>query len=132
MPSGLARELLLAVVVAPHTLILSPAILAEVDRVLRYPHVHARWPLTDDTIRHYLELLEEVAVVVDLPEEIPAVVSDPDDDPILQTAILGAAEVLCSRDVAFLAAPVEALCRAHGIRVLDDIVLRQELRAGQS
>jgi putative PIN family toxin of toxin-antitoxin system len=128
LPSGLARELLLVVTAAPHTLILSPPILAEADRVLRYPHVQTRWPLSDEAIKTYLALLEDSAFMVALPPEMPAIVSDPDDDPILQTAILGRADVLCSRDAAFRAAAVAEVCRAHGIRVLDDVALRHELR----
>ena len=58
----------------------------------------------------------------------PAVISDPDDDPILHTAIAGRADVLCTRDEAFRHKTVEDVCQAHGIRVLDDITLMQELR----
>ncbi len=56
------------------------------------------------------------------------IVSDPDDDPILQTAIVGRADVLCTRDEAFRHKAVERVCSAHGIRVLDDSALIQELR----
>lgn len=118
----------MTVATAPNILVLSTAILAEVERVLRYPHVRDRWPLSDDAIRTYLDLLEEAAYMVTLPAEIPAIVSDPDDDPILQTAIIGHVEVLCSRDTAFRAAAVESVCGPHGIRVLDDIALMRELR----
>jgi len=127
-PRGLARDLLLTIVSGPHALILSPAILTEVGRVLSYPHVQARWPLQPETIAQYLVFLEAVAVVVDPPPAPVAIVSDPDDDPILQTAIVGRAEVLCSRDDAFRHESVERVCRAHNIRILDDIVLMQELR----
>ena len=99
LPAGLARELLLTIVSGPHTLILSPPILVEVRRALSYPNVQARWPLTGEGIGAYLEFLESAAFCVeDLPLLVPAVVSDPDDDPILQTAILGNADVLCTRD----------------------------------
>lgn len=52
-----------------------------------------------------------------------AVVSDPDDDAILQTAIVGHADILCTRDEAFRHEVVERVCTAHGIRILDDITL---------
>jgi len=90
--------------------------------------VQDRWPLSDEAIQTYLTLFEEAALMVALPAEIPAIVSDPDDDPILQTAIVGQADVLCSRDAAFRALAVQKVCSAHGIRVLDDIALMQELR----
>ena len=66
--------------------------------------------------------------MVELPEVSPAVVSDPDDDPILQTAIVGRADILCTRDEAFRHEVVERVCAAHGIKILDDITLLQELR----
>ncbi|MEI9814732.1 MAG: putative toxin-antitoxin system toxin component, PIN family [Acidobacteriota bacterium] len=125
---GLAREVLLAVLVTPHTLILSPPILAETARVLRYPHVQSRWPLTDDAIKTHLSLLEAASFLVEMPAEIPAIVTDPDDDPILQTAIVGRADVLCSRDEAFTASRVLDVCHTHGIRVMDDVGLMHELR----
>jgi putative PIN family toxin of toxin-antitoxin system len=127
-PRGLARDLLLTIVSGPHVLILSPAILVQVQRVLTYPRVHARWPLTGEAIEQYLVFLEAAGVMTELPEVLPAVVSDPDDDPILQTAIFGDAHVLCTRDDAFIDKVVEQVCTAHGIRILDDITLLQELR----
>jgi putative PIN family toxin of toxin-antitoxin system len=100
-PQGLARDLLLTAASGPHTLILSSAILVEVQRVLTYPRVQARWPLTSGAIDQYLAFLAAAGALVELPEVSPAVVSDPDDDPILQTAVVGGADVLCTRDEDF-------------------------------
>ena len=82
-------------------MVLSSAILIEVGRVMKYPRVQARWPLTQEVIDQYLVFLEAAGIVVDLPKAIPPVVSDPDDDPILQTAIVGRADVRCTRDEHF-------------------------------
>jgi len=57
-PQGLARDLLLTIVSGPHVLILSPAILTEVQRVLNYPRVQSRWPLTGEAINRYVTFLE--------------------------------------------------------------------------
>ena len=131
-PEGLAPELLLRIVSDDaHTLVLSPAILAKARLVLQYPHVQKRWPLSEEAIDHYLTALEAASFVVDLPEIIPAIVSDPDDDPILQTAVLGHADVLCTRDDAFNHPVVEEFCREHGIRIMDDVSLMRELRAAE-
>lgn len=127
-PEGLARDLLVTVVSGPHVLVLSEAILTEVRRVMSYPRLQARWPLSIEAIERYTLFLRESGVLADLPERFPAVVSDPDDDLVLQTAIAGKAEVLCSRDVAFQYETVEQVCTAHGIRIVDDIALLQELR----
>lgn len=128
LPQSLARELLLTAVSQPNQLILSPPILIEVRRVLTYPHVHSRWPLTMEAIGQYLGYLEAAGILVEVSASVPAVVSDPDDDPIVQTAIAGRADVLCTRDAAFRHTAVERFCSAHGIRILDDITLMQELR----
>lgn len=57
-PAGLARDLLLTIVSAnEHTLILSSAILVEVRRVLNYPHLQSRWPLTEEMIAQYADVL---------------------------------------------------------------------------
>jgi len=127
-PRGLARDLLLTVLSGPHVLILSSAILEEVQRVLNYPRVQARWSLPADVIAKYVFFLQDAGAVVDLPKTFPAVVSDPDDDLVLQTAIAGEADILCSRDTAFRSENVERVCAAHGIRMVDDIALLQELR----
>ena len=111
-PNGLAKDLLPKIITPPPMLVLSPAILAEAGCVLHYPHVQKRWPVSDEAIRTYLSLPEEAAFMVALPSEIPSIVSDPDVDPILQTAMLGRADVLCSRDAAFRAAAVEKVCSA--------------------
>jgi uncharacterized protein len=127
-PRGLARDLLLTVLSRPHVLILSSAILDEVQRVLNYPRVQARWSLPADVIAQYVFFLQDAGALVDLPKTFPAAVSDPDDDLVLQTAIAGKADILCSRDSAFRSENVERVCAAHGIRMVDDIALLQELR----
>ena len=79
-------------------------------------------------IAEYIFFLQDAGAVVDLPKTFPAVVSDPDDDLVLQTAIAGKANILCTRDNAFRSQSVEQVCAAHGIRMVDDIALLQELR----
>jgi len=128
LPERLARDLLVTVLSGPHVLVVSEAILTEVQRVLRYPRVQARWPLSAEAIERYISILRESSSLADLPQSFPDVVSDPDDDLVLQTAIAGKAEVLCSRDTAFAPENVQQVCATHGIRIMDDITLLQELR----
>lgn len=119
-PEGLARQLLSSIVSEP--------LLDELGRVLRYPRLQARWPLSEDDINTYLRYLRGVADIVELEENEVGVPDDPDDDPILQTAVAGRADALCTRDPHFSHPFVKALCRAYGIRVIDDITLMGELR----
>ena len=128
-PRGLARELLLSVVSVPHTLIVSSYLLNEVEQVLSYPHVTKRWPMSPEAIVHYRAFLEDASLMVELMHPPPAILSDPDDDPILQTAIMGGADGLCTRDCDFLHPIVLEFCRQHGIRIVDDLALMKELRA---
>jgi putative PIN family toxin of toxin-antitoxin system len=109
-PQGLARDLLLTIVSGPHVLVLSSAILVEVQPVLTYPHVRARWPLTEEAIERYLVFLEAAGVLAELPEVFPAVVTDPDDDAILQTAIVGHADILSTRSVASASSTRDRSC----------------------
>ncbi len=118
-PRGLARELLVTVLSGPHVLVLSEAILDEVNHVMTYPRVQARWPLSTEAIQRYASFLRETGALIELPATFPAVVSDPDDDLVLQTAIVGKAEVLCSRDTHFEGEKVEQACAAHGLRILN-------------
>jgi uncharacterized protein len=128
LPKRLARDLLTTILFGPHVLVISEAILTEVRRVLAYPRVQARWPLSVEAIERYASFLRESGSLADLPGTFPAVISDPDDDLVLQTAVAGRAEVLCSRDDAFDAEIVHRFCTRHRIRILDDISLLQELR----
>jgi predicted nucleic acid-binding protein len=53
---------------------------------------------------------------------------DPKDDPILQTAIVGHADVLCTRDRHLFHNDVLAECARHSLRVVRDDDLLNELR----
>lgn len=66
-PQGLARDLIEVITTGPHALILSAAILTEVARVLTYPHVQARWALSEESIEQYLAFLEAAAEIVETP-----------------------------------------------------------------
>ena len=127
-PHGLASALIKKVVRGPSTLIVSTPLLDELGRVLRYPRLQARWALSDADIDSYLHFLKEAASFVELDECWAAVPEDPDDDPIVQTAIIGRAEVLCTRDPHFFHPLAQEYCRAYGIRVVDDLTLMDELR----
>jgi putative PIN family toxin of toxin-antitoxin system len=90
--AGPARELLNVIRHRGARLVLSPFLLAEVNRVLRYPRVQALYPLNVDEIRDHLQLLESLADLVIPGEGRPIVVKDPNDDPVVYTALVGQAE----------------------------------------
>lgn len=99
--TGPAKDLLQAVPDSGSRLVLSPYVLGELDRVLRYPRIQALYRLTDDEIWRYLRLLESIADIVDPAEGPPIVLKDPNDDPVVYTALAGQADILCTVDKHF-------------------------------
>ena len=58
----------------------------------------------------------------------PVVRNDPDDDPVVYTAVDGRTEVLCTRDADFYVPEVIAFCRQRGIEIMTDVELLRKLR----
>src|SRR5437868_14327814 len=89
-----ATELLDRVVLPPHLLILSPFLLMELSRVLRYERVRRVHGFDDDQIGVFLQHIESAAFLVIPPDPPVSVVpSDPDDDAILAIAVAGSREL---------------------------------------
>src|SRR6266481_2822884 len=130
---GPARELLQLIAASPdHTLLLSPFLLQELERVFDYKRVRISSKLTDEEIAEFLSYLraKDVSEVV-FPGPAPRVVpSDPDDDPVVHTAVVGRADALCTLNRDFYAPSVRKYCRERGVLVSDDIDLLRLLRSG--
>jgi len=77
--------------------------------------------------------LSLVAEMVQLPEISGglSITTDPDDMPVLQTAIIGDAQVLCTLDRHFYSPAVLAYCSRNDLEVLGDAELLSRLRAGR-
>jgi putative PIN family toxin of toxin-antitoxin system len=128
--TGPAREVLTRVRTPPHCLVASPFLLNELERVLNYPRLRALHGLSPEEIRAFVEELYQLAEVVQPPAGTSAepISRDPDDNPILQAAVLGRANVLCTLDRHFRDPAVLQYCAEHGIQVMSDIELLQRLR----
>lgn len=125
-----AREVLLRVIQPPHLLVMSSFLLSELARVLRYERLRRIHKLDDERINHFLYHLHSNALVVSLPLVTDHVVpTDPDDDPIIATAVLGQADILCTTDTDFHHADVLAFCAQKDIRIMNDVELLQTLRS---
>src|SRR5262245_17858304 len=97
--TGPARELLrLLAASGQHTLVLSTEILQEVERVFRYQRVRKVARLTDEQVARYLRELQLASYSETVfPGPAPRVVPrDPDDDPVVHTAVVGRADVICT------------------------------------
>lgn len=121
---GPARELLQLIVgSAKHVLLFSPFLLEELERVFSYERVRASSKLTGEEIAEYLGYLrtKEVSEIV-FPGPAPHVVpSDPDDDPVVHTAVVGRADVLCTLNRDFYHPAVRDYCRERGVLVASDV-----------
>jgi len=119
---GLAGRLLQEIL-STHILVVSPYILSEIARVLSYPRLQARWRLSEKTITEFVNRVGEVAEIVLTTAPDRIVIADPDDDSVVQTAVLGGADFLCTRDAHVLEPAVVRYCSNHGIKVTNDIDL---------
>jgi putative PIN family toxin of toxin-antitoxin system len=129
--SSPAAEVLGLVMVPPHTFLLSPFLLSELARVLRYERMRKLHKLDDGQLDAYVQSLQSAALIVSPPTAAAGSVvsADPDDDPVVATAVAGQAETLCTRDRHLRTPEVRRYCSSHGIQVLDDIELLQLVRS---
>ncbi|MGA3018508.1 MAG: PIN domain-containing protein, partial [Bryobacteraceae bacterium] len=125
------RELLLLIVNSPeHVLLLSPFILKELERVFEYDRVRAATKLTDEEVAEYLGYIRARAVSeIIFPGPAPRIVpSDADDDPVVHTAVVGRAEILCTLNRDFYHTSVLEYCKARGVLVGRDVAILEILR----
>jgi putative PIN family toxin of toxin-antitoxin system len=94
-PRGPALRLL-DLILGSHSLVLSRFILDEVERVLLYPRIQARYQITAPEVARFTANLADAAHLVEPIILIPIILSDPADDPVLYTAADGKADVLCT------------------------------------
>jgi putative PIN family toxin of toxin-antitoxin system len=125
---GLARELLRELLRQGWTILVSGEMLVETARVLRYPRLQARYNLSETDIYEYIQFLRKAAefVVPDVSLAVP--IRDPADIVVVQTAITGEAEVLCTVDEDFYEPAIVRFLDLIGIRVMNDIALMRILR----
>jgi len=118
-------------VLGAHTLVLSRFILDEVERVLLYPRLQARYRITPEEAARFAGSLADASHLVEPVIIRPIVLSDPADDPVLYTAADGKADVLCTRNIRYFAAPeIRSFCAERGIRVMTDVDVLRDLLGG--
>ena len=110
-------------------LILANAMLEETESVLNYPRSLKLSKLQPDQIIDYLEFLSHSSELVRIDTEAVVPISDPNDVHILQTAIAGKADFVCTLDGHFYEPAVVTFCGKNGIRVVRDIEILRIIRA---
>jgi hypothetical protein len=83
-------------------MVLSPAMLAELARVLRYPRLRKLHGWTDAQVDVFVDGLRAAATVVAGDVEVSVVADDPDDNVILACAVEGGADYVVSGDAHLL------------------------------
>jgi len=126
---GLARELLISIVRSRHTLLLSNEMLHELARVLRYPRLQTFYDLPESLVFDYVNFLRQSAEIVPLNPLVTAPIRDVNDVIVMQTAIIGEADILCTNDHDFFEEPACEYLTRMGIAVLDDVSLMHRLRS---
>jgi len=82
-------------------MVTAPELLAELDRVLKYPKLQRYY--TDEERTRFVALVLALSEAVELPATIPRICRDPDDDWLIACAVVGEADVIVSGDDDLLA-----------------------------
>ena len=109
-------------------MVLSNEMLHELTKVLCYPRLLALHGLTQSRVYDYVGFVRDAAEIVSLNPFFTAPIRDVNDIIVLQTAIVGEADTICTRDRDFFEPPASAFLEKLGIAVIDDIDLMRRLR----
>jgi predicted nucleic acid-binding protein len=90
--------------------------------------IQSVYRLTDADIQQHIEYLQSLGEIVVPAEGPPIILKCPDDDPVVYTALAGAADVICTVDRHFYEPNVLQFCSRYGIRIMDDVELLRTLR----
>jgi putative PIN family toxin of toxin-antitoxin system len=83
-------------------LLTSEAIIAEVERVLRYPRIRDHYGISDEDVLRLIASLRTDALVVPGVYEVRGVVADPDDGKFVACAVEGQADCIVTGDTDLL------------------------------
>ena len=93
--------------------LVSPAILQELDRVLHYPRLQERYHLPEEDVQRFSRLLGRQAIEVVPSEELAVIERDPTDNRYLECAVAGNASLIVTGDQHLL-----GLGEYEGIQIL--------------
>ncbi len=106
--------------------------LVDLARVLRYPRMQDRYALTEAQIYEYIQFLRASSEIISVDRTLNVPVRDTKDIVVLQTAITGEAEIICTLDTDFYDPETLAFCATWGIAVCTDVDLMHRLRTSRS
>jgi len=95
------------------TLVTSPSLSEEIERVVFYPRVRKYIHASDEEVRQWVVSLNIIAEIVTPTIDVSAVTADPDDDKYVEAALEGHADFIVSGDSHLL-----SLESYEGIRIV--------------
>ncbi|MBC7249774.1 MAG: putative toxin-antitoxin system toxin component, PIN family [Anaerolineae bacterium] len=110
-----------------YDLVTSEAIIAEIERVLRYPRIGERYAIAEQDIARLVESLRADALIVPSDYQVAGVCADPDDDKFLACAVEAQADCIVTGDPDLL-----ALSQYGGIAILKPHEFLERLRVARS
>jgi putative PIN family toxin of toxin-antitoxin system len=126
---GVARALLAEILNRGHILILSASILEELEASFRYPRLIKRFGLRGPDVSDYLSALKMSSVMVEIDTTLTPPIRDIKDLHVVQAAIAGRAEYLCTLDRHFYDEAIGEFCARRGITIITDVDLIRLVRA---
>ena len=97
-PQGIPAKVLTAWQAEEFHLVLSEAVLDEIDRVLRYSRIVRRHRWSDERLQGFIEDLAHLAIMTPGTVRFAVIAEDPPDDRYLECAVEGEAEYIVSGD----------------------------------
>ena len=97
-PRGTPAQILNAWRAAQFDLVISEAILAEIDRVFRYPKIAKRHRWSEEQLQAFLDDLAHIAILTPGILTLAVITEAPLDDRYLECAVEGEAEYIVSGD----------------------------------
>lgn len=122
-PKGTPAKVLTAWQAEQFHLVLSEAVLDEIDRVLRYPRIVRRHRWSEERLQGFIEDLTHLAIMTPGMVHLTVIAEDPPDDRYLECAIEGEAEYIVSGDQHLL-----DLAEYQGISIVTPRVFLNVLR----
>ena len=116
--NGPARQLLLHIVTGSDTLLLCNEILFEVAKVLRYPRMLALHGLSENRIYEFICFLPEASELVALDSLLSVPIRDENDIIVVQTAMIGDADVICPPGAPLRSIPLPRCAVIEGVASL--------------
>jgi putative PIN family toxin of toxin-antitoxin system len=97
-PRGTPAQILNAWRAEQFDLVISQAILAEIDRVFRYPKIAKRHRWSEEQLQTFLDNLSHIAILTPGTLSLAVITDDPPDDRYLECAVEGEAAYIVSGD----------------------------------